>query len=260
MITFDQSICADFEAASSREWLETNGIGGFASGTISGANTRRYHGLFTPATDPPLGRITMLSKLEETVVIGEDAFELSSNQYPGRVHPQGLSVSQVVQARSVSGVDFCSRWRRDREKDLHDPRLERGRVHVGSEADRSRRPTSDRARCATAHILRRLPSSSTRDRDFQTDYDETGNTVSMRPVAEMPPIYFRHTGASDRANGILVSRFRIRDRTRARVRLHAKISFSRSYSNSTISNARRSYGFDRSVQSDSIRPNSSGRR
>ncbi len=55
MIKFDSSVCTDFESASSREWLETNGIGGFASSTISGANTRRYHGLLTAATAPPLG-------------------------------------------------------------------------------------------------------------------------------------------------------------------------------------------------------------
>ena len=64
MIKFDSDICTNFVAASSREWLETNGIGGFASGTISGANMRRYHGILTAATKPPLGRVTMVSKLE----------------------------------------------------------------------------------------------------------------------------------------------------------------------------------------------------
>ena len=78
MISFDSTICTDFAAATSREWLETNGIGGFASGTISGANTRRYHGVLTAATVPPLGRITMVSKVEETVTVGGKSFELSS--------------------------------------------------------------------------------------------------------------------------------------------------------------------------------------
>ena len=50
MISFNAAICNDFAAASGREWLETNGIGGFASGTISGALTRRYHALLTAAT------------------------------------------------------------------------------------------------------------------------------------------------------------------------------------------------------------------
>ncbi|HEY0658840.1 MAG TPA: glycogen debranching enzyme N-terminal domain-containing protein, partial [Pyrinomonadaceae bacterium] len=90
MINFDSEICANFESASSREWLETNGIGGFASGTVSGMNTRRYHGLLTAAIRPPLGRVTMLSKFEETLTIGDENFELSANQYPNQIYPNGF--------------------------------------------------------------------------------------------------------------------------------------------------------------------------
>ena len=90
MISFDYDICTNFEAATSREWLETNGIGGFAFGSIAGANTRRYHALLTAATRPPLGRVTMLSKFEETLVIDGERFELSTNQYPGAIHPSGF--------------------------------------------------------------------------------------------------------------------------------------------------------------------------
>jgi predicted glycogen debranching enzyme len=90
MIKFDSEICTNFEEALSREWLETNGIGGFASATISGANSRRYHGILTAATKPPLGRITMLSKFEETLTIGENSYELSANQFPNVVDPQGF--------------------------------------------------------------------------------------------------------------------------------------------------------------------------
>ncbi len=89
MLSFDKKVCTDFEAASSREWLETNGIGGFASGTISGANTRRYHGLLTAATRPPLGRVTVLSKFEEILELDGIQFELSTNQFIGGVSPQG---------------------------------------------------------------------------------------------------------------------------------------------------------------------------
>jgi predicted glycogen debranching enzyme len=86
---FDQSICGNLQIASRREWLETNGIGGFASSTIIGLNTRRYHGLLVAATKPPLGRMVLLSKLEETLILDERRLELSCNRYPGVVHPQG---------------------------------------------------------------------------------------------------------------------------------------------------------------------------
>ena len=90
MIQFDKSICADLQAALRREWLEMNGLGGFASSTIVGLNTRRYHGLLVAATKPPVGRLVLLSKLEETLLIDAKPFELSANHYPGVVHPQGF--------------------------------------------------------------------------------------------------------------------------------------------------------------------------
>jgi predicted glycogen debranching enzyme len=82
-------MCGNLEAVLQREWLETNGLGGFASSTIAGLNTRRYHGLLVAATQPPVGRLVLLSKLEETLIIDGQRYELSANQYPGAIHPQG---------------------------------------------------------------------------------------------------------------------------------------------------------------------------
>src|ERR1700740_1690368 len=90
MIRFDQSVCRDLGTALRREWLETNGLGGFASSTIIGLNTRRYHGLLVAATKPPVGRLVLLSKLEETLSIDGKRFDLSTNRYPGVIHPQGF--------------------------------------------------------------------------------------------------------------------------------------------------------------------------
>ena len=77
------------DIASQREWLETNGIGGFSSSTVSGMNIRRYHGLLTAATKPPLGRVVLLSKLEETIIIKGERLDLATNQFSGAVHPHG---------------------------------------------------------------------------------------------------------------------------------------------------------------------------
>jgi len=90
MIQFGKEMCGDLDAVLRKEWLETNGLGGFASSTIIGLNTRRYHGLLVAATKPPVGRVVMLSKLEETLFIESQPFDLSANRYPGVVHPQGL--------------------------------------------------------------------------------------------------------------------------------------------------------------------------
>jgi len=89
VISFDKSVCTDLQAGLSREWLETNGLGGFACGTLAGANTRRYHGLLTAALNPPGGRMLLLSKLEETLVLGDKRIDLSTNEYSGAIHPEG---------------------------------------------------------------------------------------------------------------------------------------------------------------------------
>ncbi|HEY0376450.1 MAG TPA: amylo-alpha-1,6-glucosidase [Pyrinomonadaceae bacterium] len=89
MVRFDEKTCRNLDEAAAREWLETNGLGGYSSSTVAGLNTRRYHGLLVAATKPPVGRLVMLSKLEETLVVGGRRYDLSANQYTGAVHPRG---------------------------------------------------------------------------------------------------------------------------------------------------------------------------
>src|SRR5216117_816064 len=89
MIEFTCDMLKNLQSSMSREWLETNGLGGFASSTIVGLNTRRYHGLLVAATRPPVGRVVLLSKLEETLVLDGRRFELGTNQYPGALYPEG---------------------------------------------------------------------------------------------------------------------------------------------------------------------------
>ena len=90
MISFAKDVCGNLDLALGKEWLETNGLGGFASSTIVGMNTRRYHGLLVAATKPPVGRIVMLSKFEEALCVDGHSFELGVNRYPGVIHPQGF--------------------------------------------------------------------------------------------------------------------------------------------------------------------------
>jgi predicted glycogen debranching enzyme len=89
MISFDEKICGDLSLAQSKEWLETNGLGGFASSTIAGINTRRYHALLIGARNPPVDRLALLSKLEETLILGGARYQLSTNQYPNSIYPEG---------------------------------------------------------------------------------------------------------------------------------------------------------------------------
>lgn len=84
-INFGREICSDRTSAESREWLVTNGIGGYASGTVAGLLTRRYHGLLVAALNPPLGRTLLLTKFDETVFYHERSYSLSANRWLGNV-------------------------------------------------------------------------------------------------------------------------------------------------------------------------------
>ncbi|MBI5078772.1 glycogen debranching enzyme family protein [Candidatus Saganbacteria bacterium] len=88
-ITYFVGDFRSIEQALEKEWLIANGIGGFASGTILGVNTRRYHGLLIAAARPPAGRIHAVANLEEDFIVGKEIFPLSIQQYKGVFHPRG---------------------------------------------------------------------------------------------------------------------------------------------------------------------------
>ncbi len=83
LIDFGREVCGDLHTAEQREWLVTNGIGGFASGTMAGLLTRRYHGLLVAALKPPLGRTLLVAKLEENVEYSGRKYPLSANRWAG---------------------------------------------------------------------------------------------------------------------------------------------------------------------------------
>lgn len=96
MIKFDARVCTSLEESTNREWLETNGLGGFASSTVACLGTRRYHALLVAALGSPARRAVLLSKVEETLVVGGERFALSANRYaPDVIHPRGFECLQT---------------------------------------------------------------------------------------------------------------------------------------------------------------------
>jgi predicted glycogen debranching enzyme len=81
------------EDALSCEWLVTNGLGGFACGTVSQANTRRYHGLLVVALRPPVERVVMVSKVDATVRYSGREYQLGCNEFAdGTLSPHGFKL------------------------------------------------------------------------------------------------------------------------------------------------------------------------
>src|SRR5665647_2957602 len=78
-----------FDEAIQKEWLVTNGLGSYASSTVLGINTRKYHGLLVAALHPPGDRTVCLSKLDEDVIVGKTIYRLGANDFHDTIYPQG---------------------------------------------------------------------------------------------------------------------------------------------------------------------------
>ncbi|MBI3721517.1 MAG: glycogen debranching enzyme N-terminal domain-containing protein, partial [Fimbriimonas ginsengisoli] len=88
-IKLSEQQCQNLDLAMRREWLLTNGLGGFAMGTPSGINTRRYHGLLVAAVRPPTYRMVLLASMDAFIQTDGNPVGLSANQYPGAIYPDG---------------------------------------------------------------------------------------------------------------------------------------------------------------------------
>ena len=91
MLHLSKQVLENYDQAIQNEWLETNGLGGWSSTSVIGCNTRRYHGLLVAATVPPTERMALVSKLDETIISGDERFELGTNNYGNVVSPKGYN-------------------------------------------------------------------------------------------------------------------------------------------------------------------------
>lgn len=200
MIFLDESICTDPLQASSREWLETNGIGGFACGTISGEHTRRYHGLLTAATLPPLGRILTLSKFEEVLKIDGREFELSTDRYRNAVSPEGYKDLKSFRLDPfpiwtfvIDGVEIEKRF---------------FLINGQNTAVCRWRVTSNAAsECNISLVIRPLVafrdyhSLQHKNDDIDTRFDSADGVVTIKPYQDLPALYFYHSQAKVEPSG-----------------------------------------------------------
>ena len=195
MIKLNAGICTDFREATSREWIETNGIGGYTSGTVSGANSRRYHGSLVAATKPPLGRMVLLSKFEETLIISGERYELSCNQYPGTVHPEGY------QYLTTFCLDPFPKW----TFDVNGIQVEKSLFMVhGENTTVATWGVTKRPEAAHQITIELKPLLAFRDHhhlrhedgNFDRHYTVEDNVLSFTSYAEMPTLYLAHNALS----------------------------------------------------------------
>jgi glycogen debranching enzyme len=107
LLTLGRDACGSWESASRYEWLVTNGLGGFACGTVAGANTRRYHGFLMASLRPPVERTLLVAKIELSAQYLGIETDLSSNEFAsGAISGQGF-----VHLQSFAVQDGIPTWR-----------------------------------------------------------------------------------------------------------------------------------------------------
>ncbi len=105
MIDFGREVCGDIGAAASREWLVTNGIGGYAAGTVAGTHARRYHGLLVAALRPPLGRTLLVARLDERADYdGRDYALFTDQRAGGAITPEGYRLLERFHLEGTTPV------------------------------------------------------------------------------------------------------------------------------------------------------------
>ena len=186
------------------EWLETNGIGGFSSSTIIGLNTRRYHGLLTAATKPPVGRLVLLSKLEEILVIDGRRYELSTNQYQGVIHPQGFNYQTGFRldpfptfTYEIEGLQI--------EKSVF---MVQGENTTVVQYELKSAPSFDiKLEIRPLIAFRDYHSTTHENSALNPNFETEATQTTFRPYSDLPSLHLAHDPAAVDANGFWYRNF-----------------------------------------------------
>ncbi|MFI5119526.1 MAG: amylo-alpha-1,6-glucosidase [Thermoanaerobaculia bacterium] len=178
-----------------REWLETNGLGGYAMSTVTGENRRRYHGLLVAATKPPVGRAVLLSKVEETLLVGGRRIDLSTNRFPGTTHPEGFRF--LARSRMDPFPSFT--WDVDGvvvEKEVFMPRGE-NTVCVTWRLVEGDGPVGLEVRPLVA--FRDFHALMHENEALNRGIEIADGSVAIRPYEDLPAMFFAHDGKAEPA-------------------------------------------------------------
>ncbi|MEX0999022.1 MAG: amylo-alpha-1,6-glucosidase [Thermodesulfobacteriota bacterium] len=185
-INFGRDICSYLDTAESREWLVTNGIGGYASGTIAGLLTRKYHGLLVAALKPPLGRHLLIAKLDETASNIGGTYSLYSNRWAnGTVDPPGYRNIESFRLEGTIPVWNFACGDAILEKHIW-MRQGSNTTYIRYKLKRASSPLDLEIK---ALVNYRDYHSTTQGNDWQMRVDEIDNGVRIIPYADALPFF-----------------------------------------------------------------------
>ena len=179
--------------SSTAEWLEADGLGGFASGTVAGPRTRRYHALLLAAKEPPTGRVALVNGLDAHVTTGAGRYAITSQRYdPDVSAPDGARRLTCFEA------DPWPRWRIDLEDGTrleHDLFVPRGIPAVVLTWRLLEGPGAASLEVRPFLSGRDYHSLHHENGDFRFAHEGGENTVTFRPYPSQPGLHALSNGA-----------------------------------------------------------------
>jgi predicted glycogen debranching enzyme len=193
MLDLGRDFCSDLNTAQPREWLVTNGIGGYAMGTVGGPRTRVYHGLLVAALDPPLGRTLLVSHVDETITYENHEHDLATHRWgDGPVAPRGVVHLDRFRLDGTVPVWTFALGDALLEKRVW---MEQGEntTYVQYRLSRARTPVTLRANAFVTHRDHHAPTQAG---DWQMEVSATDDGLRVDAYDGATPIFLRSDDAS----------------------------------------------------------------
>jgi predicted glycogen debranching enzyme len=114
-LTLPKESLARLGGVIAQEWLITNGLGSYASSTVPGINTRKYHGLLVAALNPPGDRTVCLAKLDEDIAVGDSMFRLGSTEFRDAIFPDATNLLhslRLTQTPTITTTSAIFHWKK----------------------------------------------------------------------------------------------------------------------------------------------------
>ncbi len=193
---FNKTVCQNLRKSLRREWLETNGLGGYASSSLVCCNTRKYHGLLNVQQAHPAGRFVLLSTLEESISVGQKEAFFSCRKHPDVYYPRGHEYLHEVSLGPVPTFTY-------RYGDVHFVRqimmLHKQNVTLirysllcadSSDACASL-PGTAKLRIKPLLAYRNMHALGASNIDFQVKTWPAQSGFSIRPYNTLPPLFMQ---------------------------------------------------------------------
>ena len=201
-LTWEADEIATRDRRLSLEWLETDGFGGFACGTVAGARTRRYHGWYVPAIPPPRRRWMFVAGCEEHVTVDSQSVGISTQIYGDAINPEGDT------NLALFALDPFPRW-------LHQTSqfsIERSLCLIRDRSITVVRYVnrSDREITLTVRPLLRMMSVHElrhETNEFDSQVEMRGEVSWVKPIAYLPRLYLRGVGSRTEADSVWYRNF-----------------------------------------------------